>query len=253
MSLIDVFQWTGDWARSELLKLWSATETTSTNSIAKDDEAELTKPALDPRSPQLHCSRPTLYLTRAQTSGRGRGDHVWVTPPGSALLSSWSFVMRSVPQPILSPLVGLALFEAARETWPGIAFNLKAPNDLYIGRQKTAGILIETVDTGIERRTVVGVGLNVSAKPAGLEIATCLQEHTEQAIQEAEWRGFLNAWLKRLSEAMTSGQSTTIPEQTATRLKDALNLHPLLKEPILHVDELGQLHSASRIVHWHEL
>ena len=56
-----------------------------------------------------------------------------------ALLSTWSFALAQVPQPIFSALVGLgACIEAAREknlagTLP---WNLKAPNDLIFRPQK---------------------------------------------------------------------------------------------------------------------
>lgn len=252
------FPWTSAWACATGVKIWEAHETSSTNSIAKDDEAAETKPRLLSSSDGLRtdgtmpaCSDPTLYLAKQQTQGRGRGSHTWLTPEGAALLSSWSFGMRSVPQPILAPLVGLALFESAKDTWPEVSFNLKAPNDLYIDEKKTAGLLIETVDMGTERRTIVGLGLNVMSKPSEVPTATCLTDHV--LVDESNWRSFLDAWLKRLTIAMSAGQNTSIDPDHARRLKEALNLHPLLKEPILKVDELGQLHSASRVIHWHEL
>lgn len=247
----DVFAWTQAWARAAGLKLWHAEETGSTNSVAKDDESHHTKPALT--NTFAACSAPSLYMAARQTQGRGRGSHTWTTPSGASLLSSWSFAMRSVPQPILSPLVGLALFEAAAATWSEVEFNLKAPNDLYIGRLKTAGLLIETVDSGLERRTVVGLGLNVTGKPSDVPTATCVAEHLGREATEEEWHRFLTEWQRRLMHAMEAGQSQRLTPETADRLKGALNRHPLLKEPILRVDELGQLHSASRIIHWHEL
>jgi len=252
-----IWEWTADWALNEGLKLWKTTATGSTNSIAKDDESPATKPRLEhPGSHHkllhLTASEPTLYIARFQTQGRGRGTHAWLAPEGSALLSSWAFAMGAIPQPILSPLVGLALFEAALETWPEVAFNLKAPNDLFIGARKVAGLLIETVDTGVERRTVVGLGLNVTGCPAEVPTATCLAEHLMIRNQEA-WRRFLSAWKKRLALAMVQGQESHLTTEAAERLRCALNRHPLLKEPIVRIDHMGQLHFASRLVPWHEL
>lgn len=239
----DVFSWTAAWAKSAPIKLWQATETESTNSVAKNDEDPTTRPG----------ALPSLYITKRQTAGRGRGSHAWTTPDGASLLSSWSFAIPRVPQPIFSAIVGLTLFETARVVWPEEAFNVKAPNDLFIADRKTAGLLIETVDQGARKRTVVGLGLNVSGLPAGLPTATCLGEHLSSPVSEKDWRRFLDLWLRGLHHAITLGMSERLPKDVADRLCAALNLHPLLKEPILRVDELGQLHSASRVVHWHEL
>ena len=246
---MNIYAWTRAWALDEGLKLWAEERVESTNSVAKDDASPITLPVLD-RGEDV--SAPTLYLANHQSGGRGRGDHVWTTPPGS-LLSSWSFALARVPQPIFSPLAGLALFEAALETWPEIAFNLKAPNDLFIDKKKVAGILIETIDRGPTRHTVVGVGLNVTASPPEIETATSITDHLKTPLTEATWRRFLSAWASRLREALHSGQRDGLSPSACERLKGALNRHPLLREPILEVDERGQLRSSSRVIYWHEL
>lgn len=249
MSTVDVFQWTLDWAQNSELKSWSAAETESTNTTAKNDEAS----GAEPRLASGFFTGPSVYLARRQIAGRGRGAHVWTTPEGSALLSSWSFAVARIPQPIFAALVGLALYESVAAVWPSLNFNIKAPNDLFIGDRKTAGILIETVDQGREKRTVVGVGLNATEAPQGLETATSLAEHLGRPVERAEWEAFLNEWLRRLREAVAHGLESRMTAGHCQRLQAALNRHPLLKEPILKVDELGQLHSASRVIHWHEL
>ena len=234
----DVFQWTANWATDLAIPLWSAQETGSTNTIAKEAPVG---------------STTQLYLARNQTQGRGRNTNQWITPSGSSLLSSWSFLLQQVPQPIFSPLAGLALYDACLATWPDVAFNMKAPNDLYISDKKVAGLLIETIDQGHEIRTVIGLGFNITAKPESVPTATYLWPHLIGALTEDRWRFFLNAWYKGVQEAIVGGQSGQLEAHERERLKTALNRHPLLKEPILDVDERGQLRSASRVIHWHEL
>ena len=259
-SMNDIFSWTARWAelpeqRRRPLNLWQATETGSTNSVAKDDENIDVRHGL-PNEGDL-ISPPTLYIAREQSQGRGRGDHSWTAPAGQTLLSSWSFGMRRVPQPILSPLAGLALFQTVRETWPRLAFNLKAPNDLYIGRLKVAGLLIETVEQGEERRTIVGLGLNALGHPESISTSTCLKDElrkiNEPELSEDGWHSFLSSFLKHLEIAMRDGQTSVMTSTTSNLLSEALNKHPLLAEPIERVDSLGQLHFKNRIVHWHEL
>lgn len=254
---IDIFSWTSTWASETGLKLWAQEATSSTNLIAKDDADDATRPLLT--DPANVYAGPSLYLARRQTAGRGRGSNTWISPENGALLSSWSFSVARVPQPIFAAAVGLALFEACSETWPLVPFSLKAPNDLYIESKKTAGILIETVqsvDTGnapTERRTAVGIGMNIASAPGSIETATCLCDHLRSPLSQASWRAFLNAFLSHLKNAVLTGQQDHLNEKTAEHIKHALNLNPLLKEPILRVDELAQLHSASGIVRWHEL
>jgi BirA family transcriptional regulator, biotin operon repressor / biotin---[acetyl-CoA-carboxylase] ligase len=149
--------------------------------------------------------------------------------------------------------VGLALFEACAAAWPDLKFNIKAPNDLFIGPQKTAGILIETIDQGAEKRTVIGLGLNATHAPQDLATATSLASHLGREPSVEEWQTFLSQWCENLARALELGFESRLTEETRERLCRALNLHPLLKEPILKVDEFGQLHSASRVIHWHEL
>ena len=247
---MSVYEWTHDWALKANLKAWKSESTESTNAFAKNDADPATSPVSTEKSP---VSEPSLYVARVQTAGRGRGENTWVTPPEGALLSSWSFALAQVPQPVLSPLVGLALFESAREAWREIPFNMKAPNDLFIGEKKVAGLLIETIDQGAHKRTVIGLGFNTSSSPEGLATATHLGAHLARPLTKESWAQFLRGWMGRLREAVRAGQKERLDANSRMRLIAALNLHPHLKEPILDVDAHGQLHTASGIVRWHEI
>ena len=245
---IDIYEWTSSWALDSGLKLWRLPETDSTNTTAKDDTDPTTRPEL---AMGAQVSAPSLYLTRLQVRGRGRGTNVWQAPTGSALFHSWSFQVARVPQPVLSPLVGLALFRAAKGAWPDVELNLKAPNDLYIGRAKVAGILIEIVDQGPNKRVVIGIGMNVMSHPADVATATSLARYRVPSHQE--WAAFMTSLREGLERAVREGLGGSLSEPAREDLKQALNLHPLYNEPIEHVDELGQLHRASGIIRWHEL
>ncbi|HLQ62947.1 MAG TPA: biotin--[acetyl-CoA-carboxylase] ligase [Candidatus Acidoferrales bacterium] len=96
----------------------------------------------------------SVVVADHQTAGRGRGDRVWETPPGTALLAS--FVVP--PQPLLSLACGVAAAEAC-----GARVRLKWPNDLLLGGRKVGGILVEAGP----RKAVVGIGINLSWAPPG--------------------------------------------------------------------------------------
>ena len=113
-----------------------------------------------------------------QTSGRGRLDRSWLTPPGAALTFSVLVAPDEVPVsrwPWLPLLTGLAVVDGIR-TATGLPASLKWPNDVLLDvgteQAKTAGILVERVEVAGRATAVVGVGLNVSADRDELPVPT---------------------------------------------------------------------------------
>ena len=119
-----------------------------------------------------------VLVAEHQTAGRGRLDRVWVTPPRVALTFSLLLAPDAVPLsrwswlPLLS---GLAVVEGVGRA-AGVDAVLKWPNDVLVGEQKVAGVLVERVERsgqgGSRAVAVVGVGLNVSATRAELPVAS---------------------------------------------------------------------------------
>ncbi len=231
------------WAKSRNFKTGFSRQTTSTNTIAKARVSS----ALE------KSEFPTLFLTERQTAGRGRADHAWSTSP-DALLSSWSYPLTYAPQPILSPLVGLALFNAARSAFQDVAFSLKAPNDLYVGSEKIAGLLIETVMMGDAVTCVIGLGFNSGDAPAPLAAqAAGLSQYLRQDVIEAKWPLFLTALSQGFVVALDQARNQELRKEAREELLAALNLFALAKESVLDVGPLGQIQTASRLIDWHEL
>jgi BirA family biotin operon repressor/biotin-[acetyl-CoA-carboxylase] ligase len=240
---------TANWARHAGLATWHEKETTSTNAVAKEKPLSET-PALE------------LYVTDHQTAGRGRGGNQWneghwqQAQSSGALLSSWVFPRASLPSPVLSPLIGLAVMRAFHQTWPFLDWNLKAPNDLYLGSKKIAGLLIENVPAQDFHRFIVGLGVNVFTQPP-LETATHLTYHLREcqppiALTEKDWHSLLDRLL--LEFTLVAGRSDQKLTATDSRsLLWALNRHPLLKERYLDVGDDCSLKTATKTIHWSEL
>jgi BirA family transcriptional regulator, biotin operon repressor / biotin---[acetyl-CoA-carboxylase] ligase len=89
-----------------------------------------------------------------QSTGRGRLDHRWEAPAGTALLVS--FVLA--PNPLLSLAAGVAAAEAS-----GTGVRLKWPNDLMLGGRKVGGILVEATPV----KAICGIGINLTWAPEG--------------------------------------------------------------------------------------
>jgi BirA family biotin operon repressor/biotin-[acetyl-CoA-carboxylase] ligase len=231
---------TKSWAESSQIPVWYESVTTSTNSIAKDHEI-----AEDPI---------TLYLADHQTAGRGRGDHTWSDPQegGDALLSSWVFKMRKAPQPVLSPAIGLAVWTAFQASFPWLPLSLKAPNDLYLGHKKLAGLLIENVQQGSHHRLVVGLGVNILKAPSDVETSTCLAELMKTELNSESWINVLDRLLLEISLAVSQTKETLSAGQQQALLH-ALNRFPLLENPFEKIEKDGSLWKKEQKINWSEL
>lgn len=194
-----------------------------------------------------------LILADHQTDGRGRGQNSWQQEqPGSALISSWIFNLKSPPSPVLSPLVGHALFLCLKASFSELPLSLKAPNDLYLNDKKLAGILIENVTQGSENKLIIGVGLNVWHAP--LSSSDCLLNFLPKTDAELVpvWFGFLDGLMDSLSVLAKNNQREIDP-QHQNSLLSALNRFPGLDEPYLRVHSDGSLESKAGIIAWSAL
>jgi BirA family biotin operon repressor/biotin-[acetyl-CoA-carboxylase] ligase len=118
----------------------------------------------------------TLILAESQTAGRGRQGRAWTSEPGAGI---WLTLIERpadrAAMDVLSLRVGLGI-AGALEPLIGEPLRLKWPNDVYRGRGKLAGILVEARWRGAEPDWVaIGVGLNVRV-PAGQPGAAGLDE-----------------------------------------------------------------------------
>ena len=110
----------------------------------------------------------SVVVADFQSAGRGRLDHRWEAPPGTALLVS--FVLA--PNPVLSLAAGVAAAEAC-----GAEVRLKWPNDLLLEGRKVGGILVEATPA----KAVCGIGLNLTwAPPQGAR----LEKEREPLLKE---------------------------------------------------------------------
>ena len=132
------------------------------------DEAESTNAVL---MRDVDAPDRTVLVAEHQTTGRGRLDRTWQSPPRAGL--TFSVVLRpTAPIPTwgwLPLLAGVALYEALRDV-TAVQFALKWPNDLLHApsEAKVAGILAQTSGEAV----VVGIGLNVTTTQDELPVPT---------------------------------------------------------------------------------
>jgi BirA family biotin operon repressor/biotin-[acetyl-CoA-carboxylase] ligase len=121
-------------------------------------------------------------IAREQTSGRGRQQRTWLSPPGAGLY--FSIILR--PQlaanhwPLITLMAALSVADALKEAC-ALAVDIKWPNDIYAQERKLCGILAEMIETPLGRACIVGIGINLkeSAFPAELrEVAVAVETLT---------------------------------------------------------------------------
>ena len=106
----------------------------------------------------------TLVLADGQTAGRGRLGRAWRSERGAGV---WMTLIErprdAAALDVLSLRIGLALAQVL-EPFSADEIRLKWPNDVYAGRRKLAGILVEARwRNGLPEWAAIGVGVNVRA------------------------------------------------------------------------------------------
>lgn len=154
---------------------------------------------------------PLVVLAEQQTAGRGRRGRAWISPFGENLYYSLGLRIDGGMRQLegLSLLIGLAVIKTLRDA--GISeVGLKWPNDILVGRQKLAGILLEiTGDPADVCHVIIGIGININMRTSSsvdqawtsmrLErghlldrnlIATSLSKHLAEYLAEHRKDGF---------------------------------------------------------------
>ena len=118
----------------------------------------------------------TVIVAEMQQAGRGRRGRVWQSPFGANLYYSYFWRLDDGLQAAMgvSIAVGLAVYDAIKALYQ-IDVELKWPNDIYINKQKLAGVLVE-LDGQPQGpcQLVIGIGIN-------LQMPESFSQHIDQA------------------------------------------------------------------------
>lgn len=128
----------------------------STNRYARDEYDEIRA---------LACDAAIMAVTAdTQTAGRGQRGNRWFSQPGENILLSIivePYFLSPTRQFVLSQAIALAVRDTIAQY--GIIAQLKWPNDIYVGKGKLAGILVELdYESDYIAKAIIGVGLNVN-------------------------------------------------------------------------------------------
>jgi len=107
----------------------------------------------------------TVIMAENQYAGRGQVESNWHAEPGKNLTFSillYPEFLIPAAQFSLNMAVSVAI-QHALKTLTGEGLTIKWPNDIYFGRKKIGGILIENVLSGNRiKASIIGIGINVN-------------------------------------------------------------------------------------------
>lgn len=105
----------------------------------------------------------SLVTADAQSAGRGRFGRTWYSPEHQNIYATFVQFIDEATLDQAKLVQTLATITQKVLANQGIRVSVKWPNDLFIGRKKVAGILLETVPcTGNRVACLMGIGLNVN-------------------------------------------------------------------------------------------
>ena len=122
----------------------------------------------------------SLVLADVQTRGRGRAGRQWASPGGRGL---WLTLLNRPASferiGVLTVRLGLAA-AGALDRFADAPIKSKWPNDLYVGGEKLAGLLVEARWRGRSPEWLaIGIGVNIVAPPDAMK-AAALRAGTER-------------------------------------------------------------------------
>lgn len=163
-----------------------------------------------------------VYSTSTQERGRGQVNQHWESEPEKNITMSVVIYPEFVPilrQFLISKAVALAVCDFVSAYVTDV--HIKWPNDIYVGKKKIAGTLIEnSLRGGVISSSIVGVGLNINQRlfvsdapnPVSLSLLTDKEFELDDCLEELCDR--LDDWYMQLK----TGEIQKINETYARRL-----------------------------------
>ena len=152
-----------------------------------------------------------------QTAGRGQRGNRWVSAPGDNL--TFSFLLRPESLPArevmaLTCFATLAVRDALRAE--GVPAVIKWPNDIYVGKRKICGMLVENGLQGADIAwSVIGIGINLNQTvfPGGVLNPTSLKRLTGKTYDPV-------TFLQNLCRVLESRLPDLATPETRSALRD---------------------------------
>ena len=171
-----------------------------------------------------------------QTAGRGQRGNRWFSAPGDNL--TFSLLLRPEALPArevmaLTCFATLAVREALLKE--GVPAVIKWPNDIYVGKRKICGMLVENGLDGADIAwSVIGIGINLNQTefPGGVLNPTSLKRLTGKTYDPADF-------LENLCRGLVSWLPSLQTEESRNSLRDLYEQELFQKNLLAHYREIA--------------
>lgn len=195
----------------------------------------------------------TIVQAAFQQAGRGQAGSQWHSDKNDSLL--YSVLLRPVflkpgKQFILNKAIAIAICETLRSLWHEAQIVIKWPNDIYAGKHKIAGTLIENRILGNTfELCVAGIGVNLNQLrfPEHIPNPTSLKLISGQHHQPEKCANELTENIRGLYELLQMDETKAIDNMYLDRLLGygqtrAFEVNgEMLEAAITGVNEFGKL------------
>lgn len=172
----------------------------STNEVARRVAAECIENELS-----LPCA---IIVAGEQLAGRGRNQRSWSSPAGKGIYATTLFTRTTAELPLVPLQMANIVAGYLRDVF-SLDARIKWPNDVLVGEQKIAGILIEARIQEERAFLIIGTGINVmSVDDAARPNATAIEDLGSSAFEglEAATLAFVEYLDERLSRPLERAQ-----------------------------------------------
>jgi len=180
-----------------LYKIVNLKKTVSTNRYAKD--------LLQSRS----VDDFTVIKADYQSHGKGHGSNQWESNAGENLtFSTITFpdYLEASQQFYLSKAVSVGICDCLGKS--GLEASIKWPNDIYVGKKKIAGMLIENSLKGNKiEHTIIGLGFNLNQTEFSSKLPNpvSVAQVTGKQQNQEEWLNNLVSNISRRLQLLKAG------------------------------------------------
>jgi BirA family transcriptional regulator, biotin operon repressor / biotin---[acetyl-CoA-carboxylase] ligase len=120
----------------------------------------------------------TIVITDNQTGGRGQRGNSWESQAGKNITCTIIYKpeqIKAANQFLLNILLSTSIFKTV-SSYGVKDLKIKWPNDIYAGKKKLGGVLIESMLLGSNiENSIIGIGLNINQEHFQMEGPTSLR------------------------------------------------------------------------------
>ncbi|HHJ10773.1 MAG TPA: biotin--[acetyl-CoA-carboxylase] ligase [Bacteroidetes bacterium] len=186
------------------------------------DEVESTQQTARAWLQEERIRKETIIASRFQKAGKGRGNNTWISEKGKNLLLTWVLFPNFLkPEQQFSLSIAMSLAVADLVAAYVLGDCIKWPNDIYVGKEKIAGILVENDIQGDRFvSALIGIGLNVNQTefPASLPNPVSLKSITGKTYDMSLLLDQLITLFRKRYETLKSGYEKELKEEYTERL-----------------------------------